>query len=166
MCLTAPIRGGAYPWSSSAGQDALPEHDAPHRWLAWPAVRVLVQSLNLGPIWQASDSLSPRAPGSARRPLLKFAPEPLTLTVAPRPPTLSEPPFFDRFSQRPGKIRRRFLNLNPIGGYGPLLSALYWCRSWVRGRSRGRLNPLELVPRIKGWQNGHIQCVWDALHVN
>ena len=25
----------------------------------------LVQSLNLGPIWQASDSLSPRAPGSA-----------------------------------------------------------------------------------------------------
>src|ERR1700738_3564561 len=37
---------------------------------------VLVQSLNLGPIWQASDSLSPRAPGSARRPFLKFAPEP------------------------------------------------------------------------------------------
>jgi len=36
----------------------------------------LVQSLNLGPIWQASDSLSPRAPGSARRPFLKFAPEP------------------------------------------------------------------------------------------
>jgi transposase len=29
-----------------------------------------VQSLNLGPIWQASDSLSPRAPGSARRPFL------------------------------------------------------------------------------------------------
>src|SRR5271165_1245734 len=40
------------------------------------ALLVLVQSLNLGPIWQASDSLSPRAPGSARRPLLKFAPEP------------------------------------------------------------------------------------------
>ena len=38
--------------------------------------RDLVQSLNLGPIWQASDSLSPRAPGSARRPFLKFAPEP------------------------------------------------------------------------------------------
>ena len=37
---------------------------------------VLVQSLNLGPIWQASDSLSPKAPGSARRPFLKFAPEP------------------------------------------------------------------------------------------
>jgi NADP-dependent 3-hydroxy acid dehydrogenase YdfG len=36
----------------------------------------LVQSLNLGPIWQASDSLSHRAPGSARRPFLKFAPEP------------------------------------------------------------------------------------------
>src|SRR4029077_16986823 len=36
----------------------------------------LVQSLNLGPIWQASDSLSPRPPGSARRPFLKFAPEP------------------------------------------------------------------------------------------
>ena len=36
----------------------------------------LVQSLNLGPIWQSSDSLSPRAPGSARRPFLKFAPEP------------------------------------------------------------------------------------------
>src|SRR6266852_5758460 len=36
----------------------------------------LVQSLNLGPIWQASDSLSPRALGSARRPFLKFAPEP------------------------------------------------------------------------------------------
>ena len=32
----------------------------------------LVQSLNLGPIWQASDSLSPRAPGSARRPFLKI----------------------------------------------------------------------------------------------
>ena len=39
-------------------------------------LRDLVQSLNLGPIWQASDSLSPRAPGSARRPFLKFAPEP------------------------------------------------------------------------------------------
>jgi hypothetical protein len=38
----------------------------------------LVQSLNLGPIWQASDSLSPRAPGSARRPFLKFAPEPFS----------------------------------------------------------------------------------------
>ena len=38
--------------------------------------RVLVQSLNLGPIWQASDSLSPRAPRSSRRPFLKFAPEP------------------------------------------------------------------------------------------
>ena len=47
-----------------------------------------------------------------------------------------------------------------------LLSALYWCRNWIRGRTRGRANPLELVPRIKGWQNGHIQCVWDALHVN
>jgi hypothetical protein len=43
-----------------------------HQW-------ILVQSLNLGPIWQASDSLSPRAPGSARRPFLKFAPEPATL---------------------------------------------------------------------------------------
>ena len=31
-----------------------------------------MQSLNLGPIWQASDSLSPRALGSARRPFLKF----------------------------------------------------------------------------------------------
>ena len=39
----------------------------------------LLQSLNLGPIWQASDSLSPRAPGSARRPFLKFAPEPRIL---------------------------------------------------------------------------------------
>jgi hypothetical protein len=35
-----------------------------------------VQSLNLGPIWQASDSLFPRAPRFARRPFLKFAPEP------------------------------------------------------------------------------------------
>ena len=42
---------------------------------------VLVQSLNLGPIWQASDSLSPRAPGSARRPFLKFAPEPLKMSM-------------------------------------------------------------------------------------
>ena len=41
----------------------------------------LVQSLNLGPIWQASDSLSPRAPGSARRPFLKFAPEPLLVAI-------------------------------------------------------------------------------------
>ncbi len=39
--------------------------------------RVLVQSLDLGPILQASDSLSPRVPGSARRPFLKFAPEPI-----------------------------------------------------------------------------------------
>ncbi len=31
---------------------------------------------NFSPIWQASDSLSPRAPESARRPFLKFAPEP------------------------------------------------------------------------------------------
>ena len=45
----------------------------------------LVQSLNLGPIWQASDSLSPRVPGSARRPFLKFAPEP-----AGEPQLLSE----------------------------------------------------------------------------
>ena len=43
----------------------------------------LVQSLNLGPIWQASDSLSPRAPGSARRPFLKFAPEPPTRLKKP-----------------------------------------------------------------------------------
>ena len=43
---------------------------------AVPLQRDLVQSLNLGPIWRASDSLSPRAPGSARRPFLKFAPEP------------------------------------------------------------------------------------------
>ena len=47
-----------------------------------------------------------------------------------------------------------------------ILTSLYRRRSWVRGRSRGRLNPMELVPRIKGWQNGHIQCVRDALHVN
>ena len=47
-----------------------------------------------------------------------------------------------------------------------ILTSLYRRRSWVRGRSRGRLNPLELVPRIKGWQNGNIQCVRDALRVN
>ena len=47
-----------------------------------------------------------------------------------------------------------------------ILTSLYRRRSWVRERSRGRLNSLELVPRIKGWQNGHIQCVRDALHVN
>jgi hypothetical protein len=36
-----------------------------------------------------------------------------------------------------------------------ILTSLYRRRSWVRGRSRGRLNPLELVPMIKGlaeWQ--------------
>src|SRR6266852_7053497 len=33
----------------------------------------LVQSLNLGPICQASDSLSPRAPGSARRPFFEIS---------------------------------------------------------------------------------------------
>ena len=38
--------------------------------------RDLVQSLHFGSIWQANDSLSPRAPESARRPFLKFAPEP------------------------------------------------------------------------------------------
>ena len=32
-----------------------------------------MQSLNLRSIWQASDSLSPRAPGSAHQPFLKFA---------------------------------------------------------------------------------------------
>ena len=47
-----------------------------------------------------------------------------------------------------------------------ILTSLYRRRSWVRGRSRGRLNPLELVPRIKAWQNGNIQCVRDALRVN
>ena len=36
----------------------------------------LVQILNLRPIWQASDWLSPRARESARRAFLKFAPEP------------------------------------------------------------------------------------------
>jgi hypothetical protein len=35
-----------------------------------------VQSLNLGPIWQASDSLSPRAPGSARRPFFEICTRP------------------------------------------------------------------------------------------
>jgi len=44
-------------------------------------IKELVQNLNLGPIWQASDSLSPRAPGSARRPFLKFAPEPCELGI-------------------------------------------------------------------------------------
>ena len=33
-------------------------------------------SLNLGPIWQASDSLSPRAPGSGALTFLTVAPEP------------------------------------------------------------------------------------------
>src|SRR5271166_4716730 len=51
------------------------EEQLPHR-VCCCLIEDLVQSLNLGPIWQASDSLSPRAPGSARRPFLKFAPEP------------------------------------------------------------------------------------------
>jgi hypothetical protein len=42
----------------------------------------LVQSLNLGPIWQARDSLSPRTTECARRPFLKFAPEPRKRNLA------------------------------------------------------------------------------------
>src|SRR5438132_13088911 len=34
--------------------------------------------------------------------------------VAPRPPTLSEPPFLERFSQRPGMMRSRLWNRQPI----------------------------------------------------
>src|SRR5437868_1727425 len=37
--------------------------------------RVLVQIPIFGPIWQASDAISPRATVSAHRPFLKFAPE-------------------------------------------------------------------------------------------
>jgi hypothetical protein len=37
----------------------------------------LVQSLDFGPIWQASDPLSLRVPESAHRPVLNFTPQPL-----------------------------------------------------------------------------------------
>jgi hypothetical protein len=40
-------------------------------------LRVLVQISILGPIWQASDAISPGATESAHRPFLKFALEPL-----------------------------------------------------------------------------------------
>ena len=53
---------------------------------------VLVQSLDLGPILQASDSLSPRVPGSARRPFLKFAPEPWARISRLRPSYLCASP--------------------------------------------------------------------------
>jgi hypothetical protein len=71
------IYGYRLPTQSWRGSEAARGDERVGRsgWVALPPV-VLVQSLDLGPILQASDSLSPRASGSARRPFLKFAPEP------------------------------------------------------------------------------------------
>ena len=71
-----PIAGqGAFPGKNPLFRRHYRQNDPFCRYSKVPSP-VLVRSLNLGPIWQASDSLSPRAPGSARRPFFKFAPEP------------------------------------------------------------------------------------------
>jgi len=81
----------------------------------------LVQSLNLGPIWQASDSLSPRAPGPARRPFLKFAPEPVLQLM----PDLQHPP------------RERIDVFDKVFAYGNF--PLYVISSTDRGSGKTRL---------------------------